>query len=166
VGEQTVAPVNSIHQTALRAVDTLGPDRKYFLELLRPWKLVTFLIAMCWLLYGAVTYGIADWDVGVTLIMGGLTYFCAPWSLRVILLALRKRPPRWPLWIIADLAVAWVVVDGVYVLYHTAVGNQMFREENFRASGPIYFLAGAFWLYRGTVREFLSNIRAIFQRTV
>lgn len=141
-------------------MNTLAPDRQYFLELLRPWKLATFLIAMSWLMYGAVNYGIADWDIGVTLIMGCLTYLSAPWSMRVIFVALRNRPPYWPLWIIAALAVAWVVVDGVYVLYHTAVGNQMYREDNFYASTPIYFMAGAFWLYCGTVQEFWAEVKA------
>jgi hypothetical protein len=146
--------------------NTLAPGRQYFLELLRPWKLVTFLIAISWLLYGAVTYGISDWDVGITLIMGSLTYLCSPWSLRAILLAVRRKPPYWPLWIITALAVAWVVVDGVYVLYHTAVGNKMLRVENFRVSAALYFLAGAFWIYRGTVREFLSNLQTVVQRAV
>ena len=119
---------------------------------------------MCWLLYGAVTFGIADWDAGITLIMGILTYVCAPWILRVVLLAFRERPPYWYLWIVAALAVAWVVIDGVYVLYHTTVGNRMFREDNFYASCPIYFLAGAFWLYRGSVKDFLADVRASFRR--
>ena len=145
-------------------VDTLKPDRTFFLELLRPWTLFTFGVAMCLLLYGAVNYGIADWDVGITLIMGCLTYLCAPWTFRVIAVALRNRLPGWPLWLLAALAVAWVVVDGMYVLYHTSVGNRMFREDNFYASGPIYFMAGAFWLYRGSVREFLANLRAVFKR--
>lgn len=119
---------------------------------------------MSWLLYGAVVYGIADWDIGVTLIMGSLTYLCAPWSLRVVLLSVRNRPPYWLAWVVAAFAIAWLVVDGVYVLYHTTVGNQMFREDNFRVSFPLYFLAGACWLYRGTVQELLSHAQAVFHR--
>lgn len=121
---------------------------------------------MSWLLYGAINYGIADWDIGVTLLMGFLTYLCAPWSFRVILLALRNRPPYWSLWVVGSLFIAWLVVDGVYVLYHTSVGNKMFREDNFHASFPLYFLAGACWIYRGTVREFLVNIYAIFRKRI
>jgi hypothetical protein len=62
--------------------------------------------------------------------------------------------------------VAWIVVDGVYVLYHTLLGNQMLRVENFYASSALYFLAGSIWLYRGSVREFLSNVRAVLRNAV
>lgn len=58
------------------------PDKAYFRELRRPWKLASLAIGMLWLMYGAVSYGISDWDVGISLIMGGLTYLCAPWSVR------------------------------------------------------------------------------------
>ena len=49
------------------------PDKGYYLELNRLWKLVSFAVAMSLLLYGAVNYEIADWDVGITLLMGVLT---------------------------------------------------------------------------------------------
>ena len=111
-------------------------------------------------------YGISDWDVGISLIMGGLTYLCAPWSVRSILTAVRYRSGSWILRIGMALSVAWVVVDGVYVLYHTAMGNQMFRIENFYASSALYFLGGAIWLYRGSLRELLANVRGVFRRVV
>ena len=143
----------------------LLPVQQYFSELVRPWKLLSFGVGMAWLLYGAHSYGISDWDVGISLIMGGLTYLCAPWSVRVTLHCLRYRPRFWGLWILAALFVAWIVVDGVYVLYHTAIGNQMLRLENFYASSALYFLAGAIWLYSGTLRDFLSNVRALVRGT-
>jgi hypothetical protein len=142
------------------------PDRVYCAELVRPWKLLSFAIGMAWLLFGALNYGISDWDVGISLLMGGLTYLFAPWSVRTILTASRSRPPYWMLRIATAVFVAWIVVDGVYVLYHTALGNQMFREENFYASSALYFLAGSIWLYRGSVRELLSNIRAVLRNAV
>jgi hypothetical protein len=64
------------------------------------------------------------------------------------------------------LFVAWVVVDGVYVLCHTIMRNQMFRIENFVASSALYFLAGSIWLYRGSLREFLVNLRRVFRSAV
>ena len=137
------------------------PDRGYLRELVRPWKLATFALSMAWLLYGALNYGIADWDVGVTVIMGGLTYVCAPWSVYVLLNAPRVRPRGWPLQMAAALLLGYLVVDPVYWLYHTAMGNQMFRVENFRASSAIYLLAGTFWLYRGSLREMLDNLRSL-----
>lgn len=137
--------------------------RQYITELCRPWKLFSFGVGMSWLLYGAYNYGISDWDIGISLIMGGLTYLCAPWSVRIILYHLQYRPRFWVLWIISAVWVAWFVVDGVYVFYHTAMGNQMLRIENFYASSALYFLAGMIWLYSGSLRDLISNIRVLFR---
>jgi len=142
-------------------MQTLLPDRTYIAELRRPWKLATFAIGMIWLLYGALNYDISDWDVGISLLMGGLTYLCAPWSVRVILFSLRHRQRHWLLWIAAALAVALVVIDCVYYAYHTIAGNQMLRLENFYASTALYFLAGTIWLYRGSLRDFAREIKAL-----
>jgi len=139
----------------------LLPARKYLAELVRPWKFFSFAVGIAWLIYGASNYGISDWDVGISLIMGGLTYLCAPWSVRVTLHCVRYRPHYSGLWIAAAIFVAWIVVDGVYVLYHTAMGNQMYRLENFYASAALYFLAGTIWLYSGSLRELLRNIGAL-----
>lgn len=135
------------------------PDKTCLVELVRPWKLFSFAIAMSWLLFGALNYGIQDWDVGVTLIMGGLTYLLAPWSVYIILSAIRYRPGFWYLHIVAALLAALFVVDWVYMLYHHLVGNQTLRDANFYASMPLYFLAGTVWLYRGSLKEFVSNIK-------
>ena len=118
---------------------------------------------MGWLLFGALNYGISDWDVGISILMGGLTYLCAPWSVRTILAALRRRSPGWVFRLVTALFVAWIVVDGIYVLYHTLMGNEMFRIENLYASAALYFLAGSIWLYRGSLREFLTNVRDVLR---
>lgn len=140
---------------------SLWPDKLYVVELRRPWKLVTFGVGMLWLLYGALNYGIADWDVGISLIMGGLTYFCAPWSVYIILNAVRYRPRGWFWHVAAAIAAALLTVDGVYWIYHTIMDNQMYRFENFVASSALYFLAGSVWLYRGSLQEFLCNVRSL-----
>lgn len=137
------------------------PDRRYFSELARPWKLSSLALGIAWLIYGAFNYGISDWDVGISVLMGGLTYLCAPWSVWVILHSLRYRQGYWLLWIVAALAVALFVIDGDYVLYHTIVGNQMLRRENFYASSALYFLAGTIWLYRGSLRDFLADFKGL-----
>src|SRR5512137_1352468 len=99
------------------------PDRKYLLELRRPWKLATFVMGMLWLLYGAVCYGICDWDIGVSFIMGGLTYVFAPWSVITVYDSIRSRPRFWPLRLLAAFIPAMLAVDWSYWLYHSAVGN-------------------------------------------
>ncbi len=116
---------------------------------------------MSWLLYGAIFYNIQDWDIGVTVLMGGLTYLMAPWSVYIILSATRYRPKFWYLHIVTALIAALFVVDWAYMAYHTIVGNQTFRDANFYASAPLYFMAGAVWLYRGSVKEFLDNVRKL-----
>lgn len=109
-------------------------------------------------MYGAVSYGISDWDVGISLIMGGLTYLCAPWSVTTIYNSIRLRPHLWPLRIVAAIVPAMFTVDWVYWLYHSAVGNKMLRWENFKVSMALYFICGLLWLYRGSVREFVADI--------
>jgi hypothetical protein len=116
---------------------------------------------MIWLLYGAIFYHIADWDVGVTLLMGGLTYLMAPWSVHVILCATRYRPKYWVVHILMALLAGLFVVDWVYMAYHTLVGNQTFRDANFYVSMPLYLMAGAVWLYRGSLRALWENIRRL-----
>lgn len=150
-----------VNRMSTSSTYAFSPDRAYFMELLRPWKLATFAFAMALLLYGALNFNISDWDVGVTLIMGGLTYLCEPWSVSVLFNALRYRPRYWWLQIIAALLVGYVVVDLVYWVYHTVVGNRMLRAENFRTSSAIYLMAGVFWQYRGSLRELFDNIRQL-----
>lgn len=143
----------------MKPIISFIPDKRYLLELLRPWKLVTFGVSMAWLIYGGLCYGICDWDVGVSLIMGGLTYVCAPWSVLVIYQAVRLRQRHWQLHVAAALVLAVAIVDWVYWLYHTAMGNTMLRWENFKVSMALYFICGIGWCYRGTVREFFAEVR-------
>jgi len=139
------------------------PDRAWLRELVRPWKLLSFGIAMALLLYGALNYHIADWDVGVTLLMGSLTYLLAPWSVNTLVNAIRRRPPFWWLQILAALLAALLVVDWVYLLYHHLAGNQTYREANFLISLPLYFIAGTVWLYRGSLKHAWANIRRLLR---
>lgn len=140
---------------------SFSPDKAYFKELIRPWKLFSFTVAMGLLFYGALNYGISDWDVGITVIMGSLTYLMAPWSVYIILSSIRYRPKFWYLHFIAAIIAGLFVIDWVYMLYHTIVGNQTLREENFYASTPLYFLAGAVWLYRGSLKDLIANIKRL-----
>jgi hypothetical protein len=137
---------------------TFLPDRDYFLELRRPWKLATFGIGMLWLIYGALCYDICDWDVGISLVMGGFTYLFAPWSVRTIYNSLRFRPGAWPLRAVAALVPAMFSVDWVYWLYHSAAGNHMLRWENFKVSMALYFICGLVWSYRGSLMDLVCEL--------
>jgi hypothetical protein len=138
---------------------TFLPDRNYFLELLRPWKLASFGIGMLWLIYGAMCYNICDWDVGISLLMGGFTYIFAPWSVITIYSSIRFKPLAWPLRVVTALIPAMFSVDWVYWLYHSAVGNQMLRWENFKVSMALYFICGIFWCYRGSLKDLAGELR-------
>jgi hypothetical protein len=123
-------------------------------ELIRPWKLFTLAVGMTWLLWGALTLNIPDWDVGVSVLMGGLAYLTAPWSVRVLLL---RRYRWWPLaayWY-------WMTVDGSYMAYHGLAGNETFRLANFIASTTLYWLCGFIWLHRGPLKTLITERRAL-----
>jgi hypothetical protein len=137
----------------------LLPDRAYARELRRPWKLATFAGSMALLLYGALNFGIGDWDVGVTLLMGTLTYALAPWCVRLVHQAMRGTPRR-PKWhVLVSLAIALFVVDASYLAYHAWAGNPIDRRGNFLASLPLFYLAGVLWSWRGSLRELLAAVR-------
>ena len=142
----------------------LVPDRAYLRELRRPWKLATFAGSLGVLLYGSQVMHISDWDVGVTLLMGVETYVLAAWCVHLLLRAWRERGRRAWLWVPGSLAIAVFVVDTSYVLYHRWAGNVMLRAENFRASMPLFYLAGVLWYWRGTVRELWTTVREAIAR--
>lgn len=119
-------------------------------DLLQPWKLVTLAIGTGWLLWGARTFDILDWDVGVSLIMAGLTYLTAPWCARAVISL------RWPLFA-GVVITCWFTVDGSYSLWHNIVGNPAYRLANFPASQALFWLCGFIWLPRGSLCDLLSG---------
>lgn len=117
-------------------------------DLYQPWKLVTLAIGLSWLIYGALFYGIQDWDVGVSIIMAALTYLSAPWCVRAII------GRRWSM-VAGVIIMSWLSIDGSYVLWHTFAGNPMIRDANFPASAALYWLCGFIWLPRGSLRDII-----------
>ncbi|HVP09323.1 MAG TPA: hypothetical protein VMT02_07375 [Burkholderiales bacterium] len=108
------------------------------------------------LIAGSFYYEAPDWDIPISLIMAGLAYLTAPWSLRVIV------ERRWRLWP-GMLFATWITVDGSYWLYwrfKNPAALEMMREANFLASLCLYGMCGVVWLYRGSLREMLSEASA------
>jgi hypothetical protein len=125
-------------------------------EYLRPWKLVSLAVGLALLILGAMTGQAIDWDIPISLIMAALAYLTAPWSLRVLL---ERRWRSWPLMML----VVWFSVDGCYWLYWRSVNPmalEHMRSANFPASLALYGLCGAIWMYRGSLRELLADVRA------
>jgi hypothetical protein len=130
-------------------------------EYLRPWKLVTFAIGLALLIVGAIYDQAVDWDIPISLIMAACAYLTAPWSMRVVL---ERRWRRFPLMLFAT----WFSVDGCYWLYWRETKPavlEIMRSANFPASLALYGLCGAIWLYRGSLRELLAEIRKSVRAT-
>ena len=127
------------------------------IEYLRPWKLATFFCAITLLILGSIYTPAPDWDIPITFIMGIATYLTAPWCMRALL---ERQWRHWPAMILAT----WLSVDGFYTLYwhyKDASVLAFMREANFTASLPIYGMAGIFWLYRGSLRQLLAELRSL-----
>jgi hypothetical protein len=134
-------------------------DLGYPAEYRRPWKLLTLCIGIALLVAGSFYYEAPDWDIPISFIMAILAYLTAPWSLRVIM------ERRWRLWP-AMLFATWFTVDGCYWLYwrfKDPIALEMMREANFLASLVLYGMCGVIWLYRGSLREMLSDARGLLQ---
>lgn len=124
-------------------------------EYRRPWKLATLAAGIVLLILGSFYYEAPDWDIPISLIMAILTYLTAPWSLRVIL---DRQWRRWP----AMLLATWFTVDGCYAIYWSLkdpVALEMMRSANFPASLSLYGMCGILWLYQGSLRQLLSNVK-------
>jgi hypothetical protein len=140
----------------MTAHEALYPPREY----VRPWKVVSFAAGVALLIAGAFYYRAPDWDVPISLIMASLTYLSAPWSMRVFLTR------RWRLWP-AALFVTWFSVDGCYWIYWSyqdPVALAQMRSANFPASLSLYLLCGMLWLYRGSLRELLADVREAWRK--
>lgn len=128
-------------------------------EYRRPWKLATLAIGVGLLIAGSFYYRAPDWDIPISLIMATLAYLCAPWSLRVLL---ERRWRQFPLM----LFLTWFTVDGCYWIYwhyRDPYALEQMREANFPASLSLYAICGLGWLYRGSLREYLADVRTFLK---
>lgn len=124
-------------------------------EYLRPWKLSTLVIGIAILIAGAKIEQQPDWDIGISILMALLTYMTAPWALRVFI------ERRWLMMPVALLA-GWFSVDLVYFWWNRDLGPEMvdiFRQANWLPSLCLYLLCGLFWLYKGSISDFSTNLR-------
>lgn len=132
---------------------------RYLNEYLRPWKLVTLMLGITLLILGSFYFAVPDWDIPISIIMAILTYISAPWSMRVLI------EQRWQLWPLM-VFFTWFSVDGCYAIYwhfkNPVVLEQM-REANFPASLTLYGICGLIWLYRGSLKQIIVEIKDILQ---
>ncbi|MGV8991267.1 MAG: hypothetical protein ACOH1Q_07670 [Thiobacillus sp.] len=124
-------------------------------EYLRPWRLFTLAIGITLLIVGSFYYKAPDWDIPISFIMAILAYLTAPWSLRVIL---ERKWQQFP----AMLFVTWFTVDGSYAIYwyfENPVALEMMRAANFPASLSLYGMCGIIWLYQGSIKQLISELK-------
>ena len=120
------------------------------------------LLRVALLIAGAFYYEAPDWDIPISLIMASLAYLTAPWSLRVVVECRWRAFP-------AMLFATWFTVDGCYWLYwryKNPVALELMRDANFLASLALYGMCGLVWYYRGTLRELVSDARAMALKKV
>ena len=129
-------------------------------EYLRPWKLATFAFGVALMIAGAIYTPLPDWDIPISLIMPAISYLTAPCSVRTFV---DRRWRHLPL----ALFFTWVAVDGSYAIYWhfrdpSVLANM--RSANAPISLVLYCLCGVFWLYRGSLPELYSDLRAAITR--
>ena len=116
-------------------------------------KNVTFATGLAFLIYGALNFGIQDWDVGVSLLMAFVTYATADWTVGVLR---RSEYAKWPI----AIFLTWFAVDGVYTIYWSLVNpDAMMRGSQWLPSLMMYLLCGVIWSALPTPREALGLFR-------
>ena len=117
-------------------------------------KNITFAIGLAFLIYGALNFGIQDWDVGVSLVMAFSTYCTADWVVGVFR---RSDYRKYPL----AFFFIWFAVDGSYACYWMLVNEDaMLRGVQWYPSLMMYLLCGIIWSSLPTPREALGLFRA------
>lgn len=117
-------------------------------------KNTTFAIGLAFLIYGALNFGIQDWDVGVSLVMAFATYATADWVVGVLR---RSEYRKWPL----ALFFTWFAVDGSYFAYWQIVNpDVMLRGAQWLPSLMMYLLCGVIWQALPTPRQALALFRS------
>ena len=104
-------------------------------------KNITFAVGLSWLLYGALTYQIVDWDVGVSLLMAGFTYVSADWVVGVV------RRLEYRHWLKAAF-IAWFSVSGCYTAYWLLRGHpERMVQGQWMTSLCLYLMCGVIWSF-------------------
>lgn len=117
-------------------------------------KNATFLIGLAWLVYGALTFDIPDWDVPVSFIMAFCTYACADWVVGVLR---RGDWKRYPL----ALFLTLFTVDGSYYAYWSIVNPEAIIRWQAWPSLLMFLICGVMWQALPTYREALALFHAM-----
>lgn len=136
--------------------------KSYFIELFRPWKLITFSMALGFYIWGAFFYRLPTWDVPVSIIMSLLTYIFAPWVVKTLLYLYEDRPKQWKSKLFVCLLVTYICASGSYELYHMTIGigyHPPTYWQNLYYSTLLFLAAGLFWKFEGTAGQLLKLLK-------
>jgi hypothetical protein len=128
----------------------------YLKELVRPWKLITFSIALGYYIWGAYYYRCPTWDVPVSIIMSALTYFLAPWTVKSLCYIIPTRPKYWFWKLLICVAIVYACASGSYELYnwwHLGYWPPPTYWVNLWYSSCAFIAAGILWKFEGTIKE-------------
>lgn len=126
----------------------------YIRDLLQPWKLVSLVLVIGVLIWGAEFFGIPDWDIPVSFLMAIPTYLTAGWVMREI------SGHRWKNFFACFIFI-WFSVDGIYTIYwglNDPEVLQVFRGVNAPISLAIYLAYGLVLMPVGSLKDLLSSI--------
>lgn len=120
-------------------------QRHYWIFILKPWKIVTFLIATFSLIFIAPYTGDPTWDAWDAGFMSVLTFATAPWAIGTLYRIITGKVPVHQSVVLSGVwmfTVSWSY--DLYILIRDGHYPAMWLS-NIGASSLLYFLAGMLW---------------------
>ena len=143
--------------------------KQYFGELLRPWKIISFLLALSYYIWGAYYYRCPTWDVPDSLIMSILTYVFAPGTVKEIIYLISKKPRFWSIKFLFCLVIIYACASGSYELYnwwHLGYWPPPTYLPNLFYSIPVFVGAGIVWKHDASFKELMNGLLLDFRRLI
>jgi hypothetical protein len=146
----------------------LLPLQRYFRNLFRPWKVVTFALGTAFFVWGAGYFDAPTWDVGVSWLMSVLCYLLGPFAVDLGIQAARERGELWQWRLLLAAALVYFIASGSYEIYNTVRMGQhpITYWYNLAFSVPVTLIAGFVWRYDGSISDFIAELRRTHRRTL
>ncbi len=136
-------------------------ELNYFQDLLQPWKLVSLLLGIMFLIWGAGFFNVPDWDIGVSFAMAIPTYLTAGWVMRKV------SDHEYYLFVLCGFYMMLSVDTSYYVYWAfvnpTVIGT--FRFANDGVSSAMYLTYGLILYPQGSLKQVSSSLFKSFRNT-
>ena len=114
-------------------------------------KLITFVIGLVTLIYGSITLGIRDWDIGVSVLLATYTLATAEWVISVLW---NKEYLKYPIALLSILSPY-----ALYVFYWSVQGKEaVMFEGQIGLVISLYLICGLLWTASRKLREAPDSI--------